>query len=77
MVVIMVFVWVVLFVLTAWAFWRGEIFLAKEEDILKDVFTGNEVQEKVIESRDENSAQGSVASSSDHSHDPRSYFSHV
>jgi hypothetical protein len=29
-------VWALLFSLTVYAFWRGEIFLAKEEDVVKD-----------------------------------------
>jgi hypothetical protein len=29
-------VWVVLFGLTAVAFWKGKIFLAAEEDVLRD-----------------------------------------
>jgi hypothetical protein len=34
---IMCATWLVLIVLTAWAFWRGEIFFAKNEDVLADL----------------------------------------
>jgi hypothetical protein len=36
MVVIMCAVWLILFVLTIYAFWRGEIFFAKPEDVVRD-----------------------------------------
>jgi len=36
MAILMCTVWVVLFVLTAVAFWKGKIFLAAEADVLKD-----------------------------------------
>ena len=36
MAILMCTVWVVLFGLTAVAFWKGEIFLAAEEDVLRD-----------------------------------------
>lgn len=36
MAVIMVIVWFVLFLLTVLAFWKGKIFMAKDEDVLKD-----------------------------------------
>ena len=36
MAVLMCTVWVVLFRLTAVAFWKGEIFLAAEADVLRD-----------------------------------------
>ena len=36
MAILMCTVWVVLFGLTAVAFWKGEIFLAAEADVLKD-----------------------------------------
>jgi hypothetical protein len=36
MAVLMCMVWVVLFGLTAIAFWKGKIFLADEEDVLRD-----------------------------------------
>lgn len=36
MAVMMVIVWVVLFLLTMLAFWKGKIFMAKDEDVLKD-----------------------------------------
>lgn len=39
-------VWVVLFVLTAIAFWKGEIFLAKSEDVLKDTMITREEAEQ-------------------------------
>jgi hypothetical protein len=37
MVVIMCIVWVILFSLTVLAFWKGKIFLAKDEDVIKDI----------------------------------------
>ena len=36
MAVIMCTVWLVLFVLTMMAFWKGKIFLAKSEDVIQD-----------------------------------------
>jgi len=36
MAVVMCTVWVVLFGLTALAFWKGQIFLAAEADVLRD-----------------------------------------
>ncbi|KAI0338569.1 hypothetical protein BDW22DRAFT_1432372 [Trametopsis cervina] len=36
MVILMCIAWVVLFTLTAYAFWKGEIFMAKDEDVIKD-----------------------------------------
>jgi tellurite resistance protein TehA-like permease len=36
MAILMCTVWVVLFGLTAVAFWKGKIFLAAEEDVLRD-----------------------------------------
>ncbi len=36
MAVLMCVVWVVLFGLTAFAFWKGKIFLAAEADVLRD-----------------------------------------
>jgi hypothetical protein len=36
MAVLMCTVWVVLFCLTAVAFWKGKIFLADEADVLRD-----------------------------------------
>ena len=45
MAVLMCAVWVVLFFLTAVAFWKGKIFLADEADVLRDEnrMTDNEV----------------------------------
>ncbi len=36
MAALMCIVWLVLFALTALAFWKGEIFLAAETDVLRD-----------------------------------------
>ena len=36
MAVIMCIVWIVLFTLTVFAFFKGKIFMAKDEDVLKD-----------------------------------------
>ncbi len=36
MTILMCSVWVVLFVLTVWAFAKGKIFLAKPEDVIQD-----------------------------------------
>lgn len=36
MAILMVTVWIVLFGLTAVAFWKGKIFLAAEADVLRD-----------------------------------------
>ncbi|KII91028.1 hypothetical protein PLICRDRAFT_107381 [Plicaturopsis crispa FD-325 SS-3] len=36
MTIIMCITWLILFVLTVLAFWKGKIFMAKEEDVLKD-----------------------------------------
>lgn len=48
MVVLMCIVWGVLIVLTVWAFWRGDIFLAKEEDILNDTVIGEETEKDMV-----------------------------
>lgn len=48
MVIIMCIIWAVLIVLTTWAFWRGDIFLAKEEDILKDTVVGEETEKDTV-----------------------------
>ena len=45
MTVLMCAVWVVLFALTVLAFWKGKIFLAKDEDVWKDT-VGKEDEEK-------------------------------
>ncbi|KAI0697770.1 voltage-dependent anion channel [Cytidiella melzeri] len=37
MAVLMCLVWLVLFTLTALAFWKGKIFMAKDEDVIKDI----------------------------------------
>lgn len=37
MVVLMCATWLLLMGLTGWAFWRGEIFFAKDEDVLRDL----------------------------------------
>lgn len=37
MAVLMCIVWLVLFTLTVIAFWKGKIFLAKDEDVLQDM----------------------------------------
>ncbi|KAI0798201.1 voltage-dependent anion channel [Abortiporus biennis] len=37
MTIIMIIVWFVLIILTGLAFWKGKIFLAKDEDVLKDI----------------------------------------
>ena len=37
MVIIMCIVWLVLFSLTAVAFWKGKIFMAKDEDVINDM----------------------------------------
>ena len=39
MVIIMCIVWLVLFSLTAVAFWKGKIFMAKDEDVINDMLT--------------------------------------
>ncbi|PSR70442.1 hypothetical protein PHLCEN_2v13693 [Hermanssonia centrifuga] len=44
--ILMCTVWVVLFALTAVAFWKGKIFLAKDEDVLKDSVKQKELNEK-------------------------------
>ena len=36
MAIIMCTVWVILFTLTALAFWQGKIFMAKDEDVIQD-----------------------------------------
>jgi hypothetical protein len=36
MVTLMCIVWLILFILTATAFWKGKIFMAKDEDVLRD-----------------------------------------
>ncbi|KAK7692818.1 hypothetical protein QCA50_004453 [Cerrena zonata] len=37
MVILMCATWIILFVLTVVAFWKGKIFMASEEDVLKDI----------------------------------------
>lgn len=53
MAILMCIAWLVLIVLTAVAFWRGEIFLAKEEDVLKDTMITREQAELEKERRRE------------------------
>jgi hypothetical protein len=47
MVVIMCTLWLVLFCLTGYAFWKGEIFCAKDEDVLRDLEEQTHLTEKV------------------------------
>ena len=46
MAILLCVVWLVLFVLTAVAFWRGEIFLARSEDVLRDTMLSREEAER-------------------------------
>jgi len=45
MVSIICVIWVILFVLTLVAFWRGEIFMAKPEDVVLDTLSDDELEE--------------------------------
>jgi hypothetical protein len=38
-------VWVVLIVLTGVAFWKGKIFISKEEDVMKDSLLGEDAEQ--------------------------------
>lgn len=53
MVVLICITWVVLFFLTLMAFWRGKIFCAKPEDVLKDAPTSKQIddEEKTLDGR--------------------------
>ena len=52
MTVIMCATWIVLFVLTAVAFWEGKIFNSKPEDVIRDMYYADEkLQVKDIERR--------------------------
>lgn len=46
MAVLMCTVWVVLFSLTVLAFWKGKIFYARDEDVLKDILSDDPEKEK-------------------------------
>ena len=62
MAILMCTVWVILFVLTALAFWKGKIFMAKDEDVIKDI-----LEEKADQSRSETSTLAEKPSDS-HAH---------
>jgi homospermidine synthase len=51
--------WLILFAFTSIAFWRGEIFLAKSEDVLKDTMLSREEAEREKE-EDEDSVEDEV-----------------
>lgn len=56
--------WLVLFVLTVLAFWKGKIFLAKEDDVIKDLQSETEYGlclEKVGEAKDGGSGHGAAS----------------
>ena len=45
MTILMVCVWLILFVLTVWAFIKGKIFLAKPEEVIQDTVGAKEPEE--------------------------------
>ena len=69
-------VWAVLIVLTTWAFWRGDIFLATEEDILKDTVVGEEKEKDMI-SQYEDTEHGHHTPEPSYPQPLRSTFSYV
>ena len=46
MTILMCVVWIILFTLTLLAFWKGKIFLAKDEDVWMDTVVKDEDEEK-------------------------------
>lgn len=63
MAILMCTVWLILFTLTALAFWKGKIFMAKDEDVIKDTIglkDGEGESEMFMEKPSEEQAHNNV-----------------